>query len=322
MIASGNMFENQRVIVTGGAGFIGSHLADELLRQGAFVKVLDNMQTSQPAVVQEHKKHKNYAFKKIDVFKEPSKLKTEFTETDFVFHLAANADIRGGITNTRVDLEQNIIATHNVLEAMRLNDVKKICFTSSGAVYGNTKVVPTPENVELVQTSLYGATKLAAESVIQAYSEYYGFSNWIYRFVSILGERYPHGVVIDFVHKLKKDSKHLEILGNGKQKKSFLHIEDCIKGVFLGIEKSKQKNNTFNLGNNYTMNVDQVADIVIEEMGLSNVSRSYTGGEVGWIGDQPLVLLSTEKIGKLGWKPRISIEDAIRTTTRYLLANM
>ncbi len=316
------MFENQSVAVTGGAGFIGSYVVDALLKQGAFVKVLDNMQTGQPKVVAEHKKHENYSFKKIDIFKQQDKLNAEFKDVDFVFHLAANADIRGGIVNTRVDLEQNIVATYNVLEAMRLNDVKKICFTSSGAIYGDTKVFPTPENVELIQTSLYGASKLAAESFIQAYTEYYGFNNWIYRFVSILGERYPHGVVIDFVRKLKKDSKLLEILGNGKQKKSFLCIKDCISGVFLGIEKSKEKNNTFNLGNNYTINVDRVADIIIEEMQLPKVSRKYTGGEAGWIGDQPLVLLSTEKMGKLGWKPTVSIEDSIRITARYLLKNL
>ena len=179
--------------------------------------------------------------------------------------------------------------------------------------------MPTPEEVPKVQNSLYGASKLAGESLIEAFSFYYGFSHYIYRFVSIVGERYPHGVVIDFVNKLKKDPKKLEILGNGKQKKSFLYIEDCINGMFTGIIKSDKQYNIFNLGHDDLMVIDEVAKIVIEEMRLKNVKINYTGGAAGWLGDQPIVLLSTDKIKSFGWKPKTSIEEGIRRTVRYLL---
>jgi len=312
-------FESKNIIVTGGAGFIGSHIVDRLLAQKANVTVIDNMHTGQQKVVEGHRKNKNYKLARVDIFKEPALLIKEMKNIDFVFHAAANADIRNGIKNTRVDLEQNTIATCNVLEAMRLNDVKGICFTSSAAVYGEQKSIPTPEDTPKVQNSLYGASKLACEALIEAFSFYYGFRHYMYRFVSIVGERYPHGVVIDFVNKLKKDPKKLEILGNGRQKKSFLYINDCIKGIFTGIERSKNQNNVFNLGHDNVILIDKVADLVINGMGLEKVERYYTGGEVGWLGDQPMVLLSTERIKALGWKPEISIEDGIRRTVKFLL---
>ncbi len=311
-------FNEKNILVTGGAGFIGGHLVDKLLEFGSNVTVVDSMVTGQPKVVENHRQNKKYQFVKLDLLN-LEKLKTVAKGKDFIFHIAANADIRGGVKNTKIDLEQNTIATYNVLEAMRINDIKKIVFTSSAAVYGETKAIPTPEDAPLVQNSLYGASKLAGESLIQAFSFYYGFNNFIYRFVSIIGERYPHGVVIDFFNKLKKDPHQLEILGNGKQKKSFLYINDCVNGVFTGVEKSKDQNNLFNLGNNYTIEVDKVADLVIEEMKLKSVKKFYTGGQVGWPGDQPIVLLSTDKIRSLGWLPTTSIENGIKKTAKYLL---
>ncbi len=311
-------FSSKTVVVTGGAGFIGSHVVDELLARGATVISIDNMRTGQPHVVSEQAKNKNYSFEKIDLFTEPQKLTRAFKEVDFVFHFAANADIRGGMANTRIDLEQNTIATYNVLEAMRLNDIKGISFTSSAAVYGEQKIIPTPEDAPKTQNSLYGASKLAGEALIEAFSFYYDMKNYMYRFVSIVGERYPHGVVIDFFHKLRKNPKKLEILGNGKQQKSFLYIKDCIGGVFTGIEKAQNQTNIFNLGHDSTVFVDQVADWVIDELGLSGVTREYTGGVAGWKGDQPKVLLDTKKIKSLGWKPQTGIEVGIRRTVRYL----
>lgn len=312
------LFSGKQVVVTGGAGFIGSHVVDELLSQGAGVLVLDNMRTGQPKVVEEHKKNKNYSFRKLDLL-EKDALIGACRGAGFVFHLAANADIRGGVTNTKIDLEQNTIATYNVLEAMRLNDIKGIAFSSSAAVYGTQKVFPTHEDAPKVQTSLYGASKLAAEAFIEAYSEYYGIASSIYRFVSVVGERYPHGVVIDFYRKLKKDPGTLEILGDGRQKKSFMYVKDCVAGLMAGAAATRSGSATFNLGQGYTILVDDVAGIITREMGLRNVVYRHTGGEIGWVGDQPVVLLSTKRIEAAGWKPRTSIEDGIRKTVRYLI---
>ena len=313
------MFKGKKVAVTGAAGFIGSHTVDELLSQGAKVLAIDNMKTGQPAVVEEHKKNKDYRFLKLDVL--DKSLISSLKGVDFVFHLAANADIRGGMKNTTIDLEQNTIATHNVLEAMRQNDIKGIAFSSSAAVYGTQKTFPTPEDAPKIQTSLYGASKLSAEAFIEAYSEYYGINASIYRFVSVVGERYPHGVVIDFYRKLTTNPHELEILGDGKQKKSFMYVKDCVAGMMLGAAAVKKGSSIFNLGQNYTIGVDSVAHIVTQEMGLKSVVYRYTGGEIGWVGDQPIVLLSTKKIESSGWKPKTSIEEGLRKTIRYLVNN-
>jgi UDP-glucose 4-epimerase len=315
------MFAGKRAVVTGGAGFIGSHVVDELLSQGSEVLVLDNMRTGQPKVVEAHRKHSNYSFMKLDILSRGALVKA-CKGADFVFHLAANADIRGGIKDTSVDLEQNTIATHNVLEAMRLNDIKGIAFSSSGAVYGIQKKFPVPEDAPLVQNSLYGASKLAGEALIEAYSEYYGIANSIYRFVSIVGERYPHGVVIDFWRKLKKNPSRLEILGDGKQQKSYLYVKDCVAGIMAGAKAAKQGTTSiYNLGQSHTIGVDAVAGIICAEMGLKGVEYSHTGGAGGWVGDQPVVLLSTKRMEALGWKPTVSIEDGLRRTIRYLIAS-
>lgn len=316
---SGGLFAGRRVIVTGGAGFIGSHVVDELLSQGAEVLVLDNMRTGQPAVVGEHRKRQGYSFMKLDILDKDALAKA-CSGADFIFHLAANADIRGGMKDTRIDLEQNTIATHNVLEAMRINGIKGIAFSSSGAVYGIQKKFPVPEDAPLIQNSLYGASKLAGEALIEAYSEYYGIASSIYRFVSIVGERYPHGVVIDFWRKLRKDPKRLEILGDGRQQKSYLYVKDCVAGIMAGVKAARAGTSIYNLGQGYTIGVDAVAGIICAEMGLKGVEYAHTGGAGGWVGDQPVVLLSTKRMEALGWKPKVGIEDGIKRTIRYLIS--
>jgi len=309
-----------KVIVTGGAGFLGSHMVDHLLNAGHDVKVIDNLSTSTDKYLQPHFGNKHFEFVKIDLL-ELEKLKDEFVGFNLVFHLAANADIRHGLEDTYRDLEQNTITTRNVLEAMRINDIKKIVFASSAAVYGEPEIFPTPEDCPLIQTSFYGASKLAGEALIQAFCEGFDFQAWIYRFVSVVGERHPHGVTYDFYHKLKADPTKLEIIGDGSQRKSFMYVGDWLDGVMTGFEKGKDKVNIFNLGLEKYVTITDVAHYVTDELGLNDAKFEYTGGSRGWIGDSPLVLLSIEKMKALGWQPKLSSEEAIRKTVRWLKEN-
>ncbi|MEM3370819.1 MAG: NAD-dependent epimerase/dehydratase family protein [Candidatus Woesearchaeota archaeon] len=306
-----------KYFVTGGAGFIGSHIVDKLLSKRAQVVVYDNFRTGNIEFIKENIKNPNFKLIRGDILN-LNTLTKAMKGSDFIFHLAANADVKGGINNTKVDLDINTIGTWNVLEAMRINGIKKIAFSSSAAVYGEPKVFPTPENAELIQTSLYGASKLAGEAMIEAYCNYYNMQAWIFRFTSWIGERYTHGVIFDFVKKLKKNQKELQILGDGSQKKSFLYIKDGVEGIFKGIESFKEKVNILNVGHEEYLTVNKVADIVISEMGLKKVKRRYTGGKRGWPGDSPFVHLDISKLRKAGWKPEVSIEEGIRRTVRYL----
>ncbi len=308
-----------RALVTGGAGFIGSHLVDWLVREGWDVVVVDRLDRGKKNI--QH--HLDTGAVELHVFDigDLERLRSLMEGVDTVFHMAANADIRGGVKNTRVDLEENVIKTWNVLEAMRLQDVGEIVFASSAALYGDAAVIPTPEDYFPIQTSFYGASKLAGEGYIEAFSEAFGIKAWMYRFVSVVGERHPHGVTYDFVHKLRRNPRRLEILGNGKQKKSFLYVGDCVGGIMHGYRYGKDRVNIFNLGNEEYTTVDRVAEIVVEEMGLKDVEFVYTGGDRGWVGDAPMVFLSIEKMKKLGWKPEVGVEEAIRKTARWLIDN-
>ena len=238
-----------------------------------------------------------------------------------VFHFAANADVRFGTEHPRKDLEQNTIATYHVLEAMRANGCKRIAFSSTGSVYGEAEVIPTPENAPFpIQTSLYGASKLAGEGLIAAYSEGFGFQSWIFRFVSILGERYTHGHVFDFYKKLKTDPTRLEVLGNGEQRKSYLYIQDCIDAMLMAVEKASEKVNILNLGVDGYCQVNDSIGWICEELGVKP-KLEYSGGDRGWIGDNPLIHLDTRKIQSLGWQPKLSIREGIIKTVQYLQAN-
>ncbi len=307
-----------KAFVTGGAGFIGSHVVDELLRRKHEVKVYDNLSSGfvhhlEPALSQGR-----IELVRGDIL-DAEGLAGAMEGASTVFHLAANADVRGGRANTHVDIEQNILGTHRVLEAMRTLGVKEIIFTSSAAVYGEPNKFPTPEAYAPRQTSLYGASKLAAEAMIQAYGEYFGIRSYIFRFVSWIGERYSHGVVYDFVNKLRADQDRLEILGDGNQKKSYLYVRDGIQGIFLARERIDGLKNILNLGHLEYMNVRDLARIVCDEMGLKNVSFHFTGGSRGWPGDSPFVHLDVSHVQQAGFDPQVSIEQGIRRTVRYLL---
>jgi UDP-glucose 4-epimerase len=309
-----------RCFVTGGAGFIGSSMVDRLLLDGHEAVVYDNFSTGQEKFLERAGRNAGCTIVRGDLLNADSLVKA-MKGSDTVFHFAANADVRFGLEHPRRDLEQNTIATFNVLEAMRDNGIKTIAFSSTGSVYGEAKMVPTPEDSPFpVQTSLYGASKLACEGLIAAYCEGYGFRGYIFRFVSILGERYTHGHVFDFYKSLLKDSGSLRVLGDGKQKKSYLYVQDCIDAILAALKKASEKVNVFNLGTDEFCTVNDSIRWITTEMGV-NPRLEYSGGSRGWVGDTPFIFLDCARIHSLDWKPRLSIQQGILRTLDYLRSN-
>jgi UDP-glucose 4-epimerase len=309
-----------KTLVTGCAGFIGSSLVDQLLAQGDTVIGIDNFSTGQDRFLESARRHARFKLVRGDLL-DDSPLTEVMEGCDAVFHLAANADVRFGTEHPRKDLEQNTIATYNVLEAMRANSVKRIAFASTGSVYGEAITVPTPEDAPFpIQTSLYGASKLAGEGLIAAYCEGFGFQSWIFRFVSVLGERYTHGHVFDFYEQLKADPTKLRVLGNGKQRKSYLYVQDCIEAMLLALDRSHEKVNVFNLGVDHYCEVNDSIRWITERLGLQP-RIEYSGGDRGWVGDNPFIFLDISRISSLGWKPRLSIKDGVIKTVEFLQKN-
>lgn len=306
--------------VTGGAGFIGSNLVDQLLAEGHFVTAYDNLSTGQHRFLDSAKKQSNFKLIEGDVL-DDRKLADAIQGHEFVFHFAANADVRFGTEHPRRDLEQNTIATCNVLEAMRTHGVKSIGFSSTGSVYGEPDVFPTPEDAPFpIQTSLYAASKLAGEGLIQAYASGFGFRGYIFRFVSILGQRYSHGHVYDFYRSLQKDPTTIRVLGNGKQRKSYLYVQDCIDAMLTITRKCEAPVNVYNLGTDEYTEVDDSLSWICQKLGV-NPRRVYGGGERGWIGDSPFIFLDTKKVLSLGWKPKLTIRQGVEKTVDYLREN-
>ncbi len=311
-----------KILVTGGAGFIGSHIVDKLVQEGHTVKVYDNLSSGKMEFIEHHFEKQNFEFIKADLL-DFETLKKEIAEMDVVFHIAANPDVKLGAKDTKVHFEQNALATYNLLEAMRINDVKDIVFTSTSTVYGEANIIPTPEDYgPLIPISLYGASKLAAEAFIMSYAHTFGIRAVIYRFANIVGPRSTHGVIYDFIMKLKKDPTKLEILGDGTQTKSYLYIDDCVDAILFGYRHRKNDVEIFNIGSEDWINVRKIADIVVEEMGLTGVKYQFTGGKRGWKGDVPKMLLSIEKIKSYGWKPQHNSEDSVRLTARHLIKEL
>jgi len=307
--------------ITGGAGFIGSSLADELAKDtNNHVTIYDNMSTGFSEFIEDLKAKDNVEVIVGDVLDE-CLLSESVKGSDFVFHLSANADVRFGLEHPKKDLEQNTIATHNVLEAMRINGVRKIAFSSTGSVYGEASVIPTPEDCPFpVQTSLYASSKLAGESLISSYCEGFGFTGYIFRFVSILGERYTHGHVFDFYRQLMANPKELKVLGNGKQKKSYLYIKDCISAILTIISKATDSVNIYNLGTDEYCEVNDSIRWMCEYLGISP-ELVYTGGERGWVGDNPFIFLECNKLKELGWSAELTIKDSVLKTVQYIENN-
>jgi len=307
-------------IITGCAGFIGSSLVDRLLAQGYRVTGVDNFSTGQLGFLEGALKNPGFKLVEGDLLDLPSFTQT-FCGGDMVFHFAANADVRFGTEHPRKDLEQNTIATYNVLEAMRASGIKHIAFSSTGSVYGEASVIPTPEDAPFpVQTSLYGASKLACEGLIAAYCEGFGFQSFIFRFVSILGERYTHGHVFDFYKQLKTNPRELRVLGNGKQRKSYLYIQDCLDAMQVAVEKATSKVNIFNLGVDGYCEVNDSIGWISQTLGVKP-QLEYSGGDRGWIGDNPFIFLDTKKISSLGWAPTHSIKEGVVKTVEFLKNN-
>ncbi len=310
-----------RIVVTGGAGFIGSNLVDYLLQRGHDVVAFDNFSTGRREFLETARRSPAFSCVEGDTL-DPPALVRAFTGADFVFHLAANADVRHGTEQPRKDLEQNTLATFNVLEAMRAAGVRRLAFSSTGSIYGEPNVFPTPEDAPFpVQTSMYGASKLAGEGLITAYCEGFGVQAYIFRFVSLLGERYSHGHVFDFFRSLRRNPGELRVLGNGQQRKSYLYVQDCLDAMLLAIERSDEPVNIFNLGTDEYCKVVESIGWITAHLGISP-ALTYTGGERGWIGDNPFILLDCRRIRALGWQPRLSIQEGVVRTLEYLQANL
>lgn len=309
-----------RCFVTGCAGFIGSNLVDRLLGQGHQVTGYDNLSTGQIEFLREAHQSPSFQFVRGDTL-DAAHLQESMRGADLVFHFAANADVRFGTLHPRKDLDQNTLATFNVLEAMRENGVRRIAFPSTGSIYGEPDVFPTPENAPFpIQTSLYGASKLAAEGLIEAYCEGFAFQAYIFRFVSILGERYTHGHVFDFYKQLCHHPEILNVQGNGKQRKSYLYVQDCLDAILLALEKAQGKINIFNLGTDEYCEVDDSIGWICEAMQVSP-RRAYAGGERGWIGDSPFIFLDCTRMRALGWQPHLTIREGILRTLQFLRQN-
>jgi UDP-glucose 4-epimerase len=310
-----------KVVVTGGAGFIGSNLVDYLLQRGHQVVAFDNFSTGRREFLETAGPSPAFTLVEGDTLDQPA-LARAFAGADFVFHLAANADVRHGTEHPRKDLEQNTIATFNVLEAMRTAGVRRVAFSSTGSIYGEPNIFPTPEDAPFpVQTSLYGASKLAGEGLIAAYCEGFDFQAYIFRFVSLLGERYSHGHVFDFFRSLRTNPAELRVLGNGQQRKSYLYVQDCLEAMMTAIEKADARVNIFNLGaDEYCRVVDSIGWITAH-LGVTPELK-FAGGERGWIGDSPFILLDCTRIRALGWKPRLTIQEGVINTLDYLQANL
>jgi UDP-glucose 4-epimerase len=312
----------RRVCITGGAGFIGSNLADRLLERGVEVTLLDDFRTGRREFVADVLLAPGARLVEGDVL-DPAALHDALEGCDWVFHLQANADVRHGLEHPRRDLEQNTLATARVLEAMHAVGVTRIAFSSTGSVYGEPDVFPTPEDAPFpVQTSLYAASKLAGEGLVEAYAAGYGFTGVTFRFVSILGERYTHGHLIDFYRALRRDPTRLSVLGDGRQEKSYLHVGDCVAAMLLAAERHAQDPGVhrYNLGTQETIVVDDSIRLLCSHLGVAP-DVQYAGGRRGWIGDSPLILLDTARIRALGWRPQLTIDQAVRRTLSWFDSN-
>ncbi|HDS45890.1 MAG TPA: NAD-dependent epimerase/dehydratase family protein [Methanomicrobia archaeon] len=308
-----------KILVTGGAGFIGSHVVDRLMADDHELIVLDNLSSGDEHFIAAHQGKPNFQFHQIDLVHD--EIAGLFEGVEEVWHLAANPEVRLGAEDTYVHLEQNVIATYNVLEAMRQSGVRRILFTSTSTVYGDAEQLPTPEDYPTMPISLYGASKLACEAFIASYCYTFELQAWIYRFANVIGRRSGHGVIYDFIQKLRTNPAALEILGDGTQTKSYIYISDCIEAMRVGLQAAvdEERVHILNIGTDSMTSVTRIAELVAEAMNL-DPELNYTGGKRGWKGDVPVMLLDASKLGALGWQQRYHSEEAVKKAIRDLLA--
>ncbi len=307
-----NALNGKHILVTGGAGFVGSNMCSTLLENNAYVTVYDNLSYGSYDLIKKFEQNPNFNFVKEDLL-DINALEKALKENsiDTIVHLAANPDIRKGHITTDLDLKQGTIATYNVMEAARNSSVKNILFASSSVVYGKAKQLPTPEEYgPLKPISLYGASKLASEALITSFSHLFGINYYIYRFANVVGKNQTHGVIIDFIKKLKANKEELEVLGNGLQKKAYIEVQDCIDGMLFAFEKSNEKENIFNISTDGQTSVAEIADAVIKKV-APNAKIKYTGTEEGWPGDVTNAFLSAERLKALGWKAKMNSMQAV-----------
>jgi len=308
-----------KMFVIGGAGFIGSNLVDRLVEKGYQVTVYDNFSSGRKELISQHFGKDGFTFIEEDL-SDIEKLKDAMKGFEHVFHFAANPDIARGMVETDLDLREGTILTYNVLEAMRVNNVRRVLYSSGSGVYGEIGAVATPEDYgPLLPISMYGASKLACEGMISAFCHMFDMQAWILRFANVIGARQTHGVCIDFIRKLKKNPQELEILGDGTQSKSYIHIKDCLEAIFLIMHEARERVNVYNVATDDYIDVTSIANLVVEEMGLKNVQYKYTGGDRGWKGDVPQVRFDLNKLHKLGWRAHYTSPEAVRLSVREIL---
>jgi len=309
-----------KILVTGGAGFIGSHLVDRLVKEGFGVRVIDNLSSGRLENLTQYRNGSRVEVVMGDLKKMEDALKA-VDGTDVVFHFAANPEVRVSTTNPEIHFNENVVATFNLLEAMRRKDVKELVFASSSSVYGEPEQIPVSEDAPIRPVSVYGASKAACENLIHAYVKLYGIKAVILRYANVVGPRLRHGVVWDLINKLRKNPNELEILGDGKQVRSYIYIDDAIEATIIAWRKTNNNYEVYNVGNEDWITVDEVADQVIEAMGLSNVKKTYKPvlHGVGWPGDVKKIALKIEKIKQLGYKPKLNSKEAIKLTAKNLI---
>lgn len=308
-----------RTFITGGAGFIGSHMVDAIIDRGPLT-VYDNLSSGSLDFLRNHLDHPNFNFVEGEL-SDLELVTKSMAGHERVIHYASNPDIARGMLETDLDIREGTLLTYNVLEAMRLTEAKEILYTSGSGIYGDVGTFPTPEDFgPLTPISFYGASKLACEGLISAFCFQYGMTGYILRMGNVVGGRQTHGVGYDFIRKLKKDSHSLEILGDGTQAKSYVHVSDVIAAMLFVIKQTSDTVNIFNMATDDVLDVTSIAKIVIAEMGLSGVELAYTGGDRGWKGDVPQVRLVLDKIHELGWASKLNSAQAITTSVRAMLS--